>query len=104
MNAERLASGLAIAAYAVATFAAMWITAHAYARDPFPDDMGTGLVVFIALVVFLLPLLAGFAIGRWWALALVVWLVLAASVAADLSRCNVNRPARSREASPSRRC
>jgi hypothetical protein len=84
MNAERLASGLAIAAYAVATFAAMWITAHAYARDPFPDDMGTGVVVFLALVIFLLPLLAGPAIGRWRAVALVVWLVLATSVADGL--------------------
>jgi hypothetical protein len=83
MNAERLAPGLAITAYAAATFAAMWITAHAYARDPVPDT-GTGLVVFIAAVVFLLPLVTGFAVGRWWALALVAWLVLATIVADGL--------------------
>jgi hypothetical protein len=36
------------------------------------------------LVVFGLPLLAGFAIGRWWAVALVLWLFLATRVADGL--------------------
>jgi hypothetical protein len=83
MTAERLASGLAITAYAAATFAAMWITAHAYARDPAPDE-STGLLVFMPVVVFLLPLVTGFAVGRWWALALVAWLVLATILADGL--------------------
>jgi hypothetical protein len=81
MTAARLASGIAIATYATITFVALWITAHAYARDPFPDGIGPAASIFVA---FVLPLLAGFATGRWWAPALVLWLLLAGSVADGL--------------------
>jgi hypothetical protein len=98
-NDGRLVPGLAIAAYAAATFAAMWVTAHAYARDPFPD-LATGVVgVFLAFVVFLLPLFAGFVIGRWWAVALVLCSFWQRASRTGLSHCNVIHPARSREAS-----
>jgi hypothetical protein len=63
MNGARLASGVAIVAYAAATFAGLW----------------TSGLTFVA-VLFVLPLLAGFAIGRWPAVALVLWLFLAIRV------------------------
>ena len=72
MTAARLVSGVAIAAYAAITFVALWLTAHAYARDPFPD-ISPAASIFV-----------GFATGRWWAPALVLWLLLAGSVADGL--------------------
>ncbi len=80
MTAARLVSGVAIAAYAAITFVALWLTAHLYARDPFPD-ISPAASIFVG---FVLPLLVGFATGRWWAPALVLWLLLAGSVADGL--------------------
>lgn len=81
MTAARLASGVAIAAYAAITFVVLLMTAHAYARDPFPDDFAPAVSILVAIV---LPLLTGFTTGRWWAPALVFWLVLAAGIADGL--------------------
>ncbi len=81
MNADRLISGMAIAVYAVATFVALLITAHEYGHDAFPTDP-TGVAAVAAVsVVFVLPLLAGFAIGRWWAPVLLLWVVCATALA-----------------------
>jgi hypothetical protein len=49
---------------------------------------GNGSTVFLAcaaVVAVVLPLLTGFAIGRWWAVALVLWLLLATLVADGLA-------------------
>lgn len=84
IDPERLVSGLAIGAYAAVTLVALWMAAQGYARDPFPDEP-TGFIVFLAVVVFVVPLLAGFAIGRWSACALVLWLILATTAVAGLA-------------------
>ena len=81
VNGDRLLSGVAIAVYAIATCVALLITAHEYGATPFPSDP-TGIAAAGAVfVVFVLPLLAGFGIGRWWAPVLLLWLVGAAALA-----------------------
>lgn len=83
-TAERRISCVAIMAYGVVVFLAAWVTAHAYALDPNPGDpdaLGTAAGVF---VVFLLPLLTGLAIGRWWAPLVVFLLVVGAGIADTL--------------------
>lgn len=63
--AERRISCVAIIVYAVIVFAAAWVTAHAYAVDPNPADPRGGGMVAAIFVVLILPVLTGFAIGRW---------------------------------------
>jgi hypothetical protein len=83
MNASRVACAAAIVTYSAATFISLWMTAHAYARESYPDE-STAVVMFHVFVLFVLPLLTGFALGRRRALVLVFWVVLAGRAADGL--------------------
>ena len=73
---ERLISGAAIAVYAGSFLSMIWMYAHDSAREREPADP-TGLDGIGWLVlVFVVPLLVGFGVGRYWALALLVFLTL----------------------------
>lgn len=84
MRADRLVSGAAMATYAAIMFAWLWQVAHAWAHDRDTSVAGVLSVAVGLFLLFGLPLLVGFAIGRWWAPAIVLWLILAARVADGL--------------------
>lgn len=81
---ERVISGAAITLYAGSFLSMIWMYAHDAAREPEPADPtgldGTGWLV----LMFVIPLLVGFGVGRYWALALILFLIISTVVVVDL--------------------
>jgi hypothetical protein len=73
----------AVAVYAVAGFAYLWVWAHEFSHTA-AEVRGTGDVIAYGLVVLLLPFVVGYAIGRFWAPSLVLVLLACAVLASAL--------------------
>jgi hypothetical protein len=83
-SAAPVVSAIAILAYLVVTFVALWMVAHAYSRDTGADLDPVGMT----LLALVLPFAVGFAVGNWWVGVLAGWLVLATSAAEALEPIN----------------
>lgn len=90
---EQLVSAAALALYVGLFLVVIWMYAHDYARSSdVADPTGVdGLGWFV--VAFILPLLVGVGIGRYWAPALVVTLFFSANVAEGLEPLQRPEPA-----------
>ncbi len=68
------------AAYVVLTFAWLWFAAYEIARGRYHEETISNISAGV-LFAFVLPALVGVGVGRWWAVALVLWLVPAGLIA-----------------------
>ena len=89
----------AVAVYAASGFAYLWVRAHEFARTDDVDIRGAEELVAYGLIAVLVPLVAGYAIGRFWAPCLVLVLLACALLASALEPLQRPPPAEI-EASP----
>lgn len=81
---EQLISGAAIAFYSTICLAVMWKYAHEYARSAdVAEPTGFGGAGSLAFA-YVLPLVVGFGVGRYWAPALILVLLVCGGISADI--------------------